>query len=109
MSVLLVASVMVAPNATGTIAVGGCNKLWCGDYDEKGFCMCGDLYPYVHGADSVVLEDVELSSVLHYNRPPPSTVVVGGVATTPVVAGAAIPPPVSLPHLRGPPPSLPPG
>lgn len=108
-TVPLVASVIVAPNATGAIAVGGGNKFRCRDYDEKGFCMRGDLCPYDHGADPVVLEDVELSSMLNYNRPPPSTVVVGGVAAAPVVAGAAIPPPVGPPHLRGPPPSLPPG
>ena len=67
-------------------------KFRCRDYDEKGYCMRGDLCPYDHGADPVVLEDVELSSMLKYNRPPPGA--------PPVVC----PPP----HLRGPPPSLPP-
>lgn len=90
-------SVVVAPTAP----VLDRQKFRCRDYDEKGYCMRGDLCPYDHGADPVVLEDVELSSMLNYNRPPP-----------PVGAGAAAPPgppPVGPPpHLRGPPPSLPP-
>lgn len=89
-------SVVVAPQAAALDR----QKFRCRDYDEKGYCMRGDLCPYDHGADPVVLEDVELSSMLNYNRPPPS-----------VGAGAAPPgpPPVGPPpHLRGPPPSLPP-
>ncbi|ELU08203.1 hypothetical protein CAPTEDRAFT_222739 [Capitella teleta] len=59
----------------------------CRDYDEKGFCMRGDLCPFDHGADPVVVEDVHLSNVLKLqggirgpaprgalipvNRPPP--------------------------------------
>jgi len=66
-------------------------KFRCRDYDEKGYCMRGDLCPYDHGADPVVLEEVELSSMLKFNRPPPGAPPVG-------------PPP----HMRGPPPSLPP-
>lgn len=70
-------------------------------YQEKGYCMRGDLCPYDHGIDPVVLEDVELSSVLTYNRPPPSGPSVG----PPVgVSNLTAPPP----HMRGPPPSLPP-
>ena len=77
-------------------------KFRCRDYDEKGFCMRGDLCPYDHGADPVVLEDVELSSMLSYNRPPPP---VGA----PITGPPAGPPPVGPPpHLRGPPPGLPP-
>ena len=68
MSVPVVVSVKVTPNATGAIAVEGGNKIQCSDDDEKGFCMRGDLCPYDHGADPVVLEDVELSSTLNYNR-----------------------------------------
>ncbi|KAL1117905.1 hypothetical protein AAG570_004218 [Ranatra chinensis] len=30
----------------------------CRDFDEKGFCMRGDLCPYDHGTDPVILEDV---------------------------------------------------
>ena len=29
----------------------------CRDYDEKGFCLRGDLCKFDHGSDAVVLED----------------------------------------------------
>ena len=29
----------------------------CRDYDEKGFCLRGDLCKFDHGTDAVVLED----------------------------------------------------
>ncbi|XP_013384517.1 RNA-binding protein 26 [Lingula anatina] len=38
----------------------------CRDYDEKGFCMRGDLCPFDHGADPVVVEDVALPGVLAF-------------------------------------------
>ncbi|XP_014259667.1 RNA-binding protein 26 isoform X2 [Cimex lectularius] len=40
----------------------------CRDFDEKGFCMRGDLCPYDHGTDPVILEDV---GVPMYNGGPP--------------------------------------
>lgn len=99
-------SVVVAPSTAAQQQHERGPKFRCRDYDEKGYCMRGDLCPYDHGADPVVLEDVELSSMLssNYNRPPPS------VGTTTGASGA---PPGPLPvgpppHLRGPPPSLPP-
>ncbi|PNF30064.1 hypothetical protein B7P43_G05352 [Cryptotermes secundus] len=47
-------------------------KRRCRDFDEKGYCMRGDLCPYDHGNDPVVLEDVALSHVLAFgpNHPP---------------------------------------
>ncbi|XP_069684891.1 RNA-binding protein 26 isoform X2 [Periplaneta americana] len=47
-------------------------KRRCRDFDEKGYCMRGDLCPYDHGNDPVVLEDVALSRVLAFgpNHPP---------------------------------------
>ncbi|XP_072040511.1 LOW QUALITY PROTEIN: RNA-binding protein 26-like [Amphiura filiformis] len=42
----------------------------CRDYDEKGFCMRGDMCPYDHGVDPVVVEDV--SGMILNDRPPPS-------------------------------------
>ncbi len=99
---------IVAPNATRAIPVGGGNKIQCGDYEEKGFCMCGDLCPKDLGADPVVLEVVDLSSMLYYNRPSQITVVLGGVAVALVIASFTLPLPVES-HLRTPPPSLPPG
>lgn len=95
-------SVVVAPPAAVQQLERG-PKFRCRDYDEKGYCMRGDLCLYDHGTDPVVLEDVELSSMLNYNRPPPP---VGATGT-----GSAPPGPLPVgppPHLRGPPPSLPP-
>lgn len=103
-------SVIVAPNAAAAGAgTGQSTKFRCRDYDEKGFCMRGDLCPYDHGNDPVVLEDVELSSMLNYNRPPPGPVVVGVPPAPGAAPGGAPLPTVGPPHLRGPPPSLPPG
>ncbi|KAL7293373.1 hypothetical protein TKK_0013140 [Trichogramma kaykai] len=45
------------------------NKRRCRDFDEKGYCMRGDLCPYDHGTDPVVLEDVNLSRVLTFGGP----------------------------------------
>ena len=95
-----VQSVIVAP--AGVAAAAGGNKFRCRDYDEKGYCMRGDLCPYDHGNDPVVLEDVELSSMLNYNRPPPGAAT--AVAAPPPSAVVVVPPPHH--HLRGPPPSL---
>ncbi|XP_048004139.1 zinc finger protein swm [Leguminivora glycinivorella] len=39
-------------------------KRRCRDFDEKGYCMRGDLCQWDHGADPVVLEDAALTSVL---------------------------------------------
>lgn len=78
----------------------------CRDYDEKGFCMRGDLCKFDHGNDAVVLED---------------TVVPGAAAGVPayqpssvnsVYAEPYVPtghPPVSLPPLHIPPPGYTPG
>ncbi|XP_054279782.1 RNA-binding protein 26-like isoform X2 [Macrosteles quadrilineatus] len=48
-------------------------KRRCRDYDEKGFCMRGEMCPYDHGKDPVVLEDV--GQVLNFSAPglPPTT------------------------------------
>ncbi|XP_049883716.1 zinc finger protein swm isoform X3 [Pectinophora gossypiella] len=47
----------------------GYNKRRCRDFDEKGYCMRGDLCQWDHGSDPVVLEDAALSRVLA--APPP--------------------------------------
>lgn len=41
-------------------------KRRCRDYDEKGFCMRGEMCPFDHGVDPVVLEDTALTKVLSY-------------------------------------------
>ncbi|KAK3920131.1 Zinc finger protein swm [Frankliniella fusca] len=88
-------------------------KRRCRDFDEKGYCMRGDLCPYDHGTDPVVLEDVSLSQVLHPTQPgsgPPGSGVpseIGGLQSTiavapsgPGVMGGAQPSMVQIPgHL----------
>lgn len=92
-------------------------KRRCRDFDEKGYCMRGDLCPYDHGSDPVVLEDVSLSQVLPYEGgpaqpgagPPGSGVPndIGGLQSTiavapsgPSVMGGA-PPPQSMVQMAG--------
>ncbi|XP_051562689.1 RNA-binding protein 26-like isoform X2 [Myxocyprinus asiaticus] len=90
---------------------GGPPRKRCRDYDEKGFCMRGDMCPFDHGSDPVVVEDVNLPSILPF-QPPPLPVVDG-----PPPPGLPPPPPLLPPpvNLRPPvplpgtlPPSLPP-
>uniref|UniRef100_A0AAY4DS12 RNA-binding protein 26 n=1 Tax=Denticeps clupeoides TaxID=299321 RepID=A0AAY4DS12_9TELE len=95
----------------------------CRDYDEKGFCMRGDMCPFDHGSDPVVVEDVNLPSILPF-QPPPLPVVDGPpppglpppppLLTPPVNLIPPVPPPGSLPPSlqngyipTGPPPPLP--
>uniref|UniRef100_A0A8C2D6Z9 RNA binding motif protein 26 n=1 Tax=Cyprinus carpio TaxID=7962 RepID=A0A8C2D6Z9_CYPCA len=92
----------------------------CRDYDEKGFCMRGDMCPFDHGSDPVVVEDVNLPSMLPF-QPPPLPGVDGppppglppphSLLTPPVNLRPPVPPPgtmpPSLPPVAGPPPPLP--
>ncbi|XP_060533115.1 zinc finger protein swm [Cylas formicarius] len=43
------------------------NKRRCRDFDEKGYCMRGEMCPFDHGIDPVVLEDAALTRVLTYD------------------------------------------
>uniref|UniRef100_A0A670KM78 RNA-binding protein 26 n=1 Tax=Podarcis muralis TaxID=64176 RepID=A0A670KM78_PODMU len=78
-------------------------KKRCRDYDEKGFCMRGDMCPFDHGSDPVVVEDVNLPGL-----PPPPPI----LTPPPVNLRPPVPPPgplpPSLPPVTGPPPPLPP-
>ncbi|XP_061482532.1 RNA-binding protein 26 [Rhineura floridana] len=96
-------------------------KKRCRDYDEKGFCMRGDMCPFDHGSDPVVVEDVNLPGILPF---PPQPPVVEGppppglpppppiLTPPPVNLRPPVPPPgplpPSLPPVTGPPPPLPP-
>ncbi|KAM4860028.1 RNA-binding protein 26 isoform 7-T11 [Thomomys bottae] len=78
---------------------------------EKGFCMRGDMCPFDHGSDPVVVEDVNLPGMLPFPAQPP-------VVEGPPPPGLPPPPPILTPppvNLRPPvpppgplPPSLPP-
>lgn len=61
-------------------------------FTEKGFCMRGDMCPFDHGSDPVVVEDVNLPGILPFQPPP--------------IPGVDPPPPPGLPPppLMNPPP-----
>ncbi|XP_014487281.1 PREDICTED: RNA-binding protein 26 isoform X3 [Dinoponera quadriceps] len=93
-SVVAIAS-NISNNQTGSFQT----KRRCRDFDEKGYCMRGDLCPYDHGTDPVVLEDVALSRVLTFgphNAQAPGTVPV-----------TTVPEPSQGPNGNAPPPHLP--
>ncbi|XP_053970250.1 RNA-binding protein 26 [Hylaeus anthracinus] len=83
-------------------------KRRCRDFDEKGYCMRGDLCPYDHGTDPVVLEDVALSRVLTFgphSAQAPGTVPVSAVPEPPQGPNGNAPP-QHLPLASLPPPHL---
>ncbi|XP_012539229.1 RNA-binding protein 26 isoform X3 [Monomorium pharaonis] len=83
-------------------------KRRCRDFDEKGYCMRGDLCPYDHGTDPVILEDVALSRVLSFGphgAQGPGTVPVAAVSEPPQGPNGN-PPPPHLPLTTLPPPHL---
>ncbi|KAG5882370.1 hypothetical protein JTB14_036294 [Gonioctena quinquepunctata] len=54
-----------AQSMQGALVLQG--KKRCRDFDEKGYCMRGEMCPFDHGIDPVVLEDTALTRVLTYN------------------------------------------
>uniref|UniRef100_A0A3Q1D9L5 RNA binding motif protein 27 n=1 Tax=Amphiprion ocellaris TaxID=80972 RepID=A0A3Q1D9L5_AMPOC len=64
-------------------------KQRCRDYDEKGFCVRGDLCPFDHGSDPLIVDDVNLPNIIPF--PPP-----------PVMPPTGLP----MPPITEPPPSL---
>jgi len=62
----MVASVVVRPGPppqgdSSSQSQGSSGSSRCRDFDEKGLCMRGELCPFDHGQDPVVLEDVVVS------------------------------------------------
>uniref|UniRef100_A0A8D3DNW9 RNA binding motif protein 27 n=1 Tax=Scophthalmus maximus TaxID=52904 RepID=A0A8D3DNW9_SCOMX len=45
-------------------------KQRCRDYDEKGFCVRGDLCPFDHGNDPLIVDDVNLPNMIPFPPPP---------------------------------------
>merc|ERR1719402_81778 len=70
----------------------------CRDYDEKGFCLRGDLCKFDHGNDAVVLEDSTKPGVPPYQPGPPPP-----PGTEPYIPGI---PPTSTPGIPFPPPVM---
>lgn len=64
----------------------------CRDYDEKGFCLRGDLCKFDHGTDAVVLEDSTSKQVVGYQPGPGPTPTEPYIPSLP--AGIPYPPPV---------------
>ncbi|XP_023390690.1 RNA-binding protein 27 isoform X3 [Pteropus medius] len=46
-------------------------KRRCRDYDERGFCVLGDLCQFDHGNDPLVVDEVALPSMIPFPPPPP--------------------------------------
>ncbi|XP_073990355.1 zinc finger protein swm isoform X3 [Rhodnius prolixus] len=81
------------------------NARRCRDFDEKGFCMRGDLCPYDHGTDPVILEDV---NVPIYNGGPTPQAPIMSQPPPPNLTGSLRHPAASHPPIRPPPPPPPP-
>ncbi|KAL9973174.1 hypothetical protein ACROYT_G019591 [Oculina patagonica] len=60
-------------------------KSRCRDYDEKGFCMRGELCPFDHGNDPVVVQDVLPPGMLGFpdGQPIPGTTLPGTAGPIP--------------------------
>jgi len=67
----------------------------CRDYDEKGYCMAGDLCPYDHGFDPVVVDDVALPTIMSGTNSGASvvktTVTAGSSAVTSTTTSPSVP------------------
>ncbi|XP_038652063.1 RNA-binding protein 27 isoform X3 [Scyliorhinus canicula] len=91
-------------NHTGTNSFGrnSAPKHRCRDYDEKGFCMRGDLCLFDHGNDPLIVEDVTLPGMIPFPPPPPGLPPPGHQLPPP---GHHLPPPLPglPPNLRLPP------
>lgn len=86
----------------------GSRRARCRDYDEKGFCMRGELCPFDHGNDPVVVQDVLPPGMLGFpastaptflpdGQPIPGTTLPGGAGPLP----GSYPPPNSQPPPPG--------
>ncbi|CAG9829792.1 unnamed protein product [Diabrotica balteata] len=69
--------------SSAVVPAGG--KKRCRDFDEKGYCMRGEMCPFDHGIDPVVLEDTTLSRVLTYNPNGTPNVVSSGIVPNPIL------------------------
>uniref|UniRef100_A0A8C3K7J6 RNA-binding protein 27 n=1 Tax=Calidris pygmaea TaxID=425635 RepID=A0A8C3K7J6_9CHAR len=89
-------------------------KRRCRDYDERGFCVLGDLCQFDHGNDPLVVDEVSLPSMIPFPPPPPGIPPPPGMLLPPLPGPARnlrlpvpqahpqAPPPVVLPIPRPP-------
>ncbi|XP_053575254.1 RNA-binding protein 27 [Bombina bombina] len=61
-------------------------KMRCRDYDERGYCVLGDLCQFDHGNDPLVVDDVSLPSMIPF--PPPPGLPPPGILMPPIPAPA---------------------
>ncbi|XP_023337167.1 RNA-binding protein 26 isoform X2 [Eurytemora carolleeae] len=85
-------------DSTPTRDEGGYNpsskRIRCRDYDEKGFCLKGDLCKFDHGTDAVVLEDSSKAPLGYQPGQPVTEPYIPGIG----VPGIPFPPPaISVP------------
>ncbi|XP_033466974.1 RNA-binding protein 27 isoform X2 [Epinephelus lanceolatus] len=69
-------------------------KQRCRDYDEKGFCVRGDLCPFDHGNDPLIVDDVNLPNMIPF--PPPPVMPPTGLPMPPITEP---PPPLRMPAM----------
>ncbi|XP_061754649.1 RNA-binding protein 27 isoform X1 [Nerophis ophidion] len=83
-------------------------KQRCRDYDEKGFCVRGDLCPFDHGNDPLIVDDVSLPNIIPF--PPPPVMPPAGLPRLPPITEPPptlrIPPPPMPPYGQPPPPGV---
>ncbi|XP_028450626.1 LOW QUALITY PROTEIN: RNA-binding protein 27 [Perca flavescens] len=68
-------------------------KQRCRDYDEKGFCVRGDLCPFDHGNDPLIVDDVNLPNMIPF---PPRLLCPPLVPMPPITEP---PPPLRMPAM----------
>ncbi|XP_041657613.1 RNA-binding protein 27 isoform X3 [Cheilinus undulatus] len=73
---------------------GASLKQRCRDYDEKGFCVRGDLCPFDHGNDPLIVDDVNLPNMIPF--PPPPVMPPAGLPMPPITEP---PPPLRMPSM----------
>ncbi|KAM4037953.1 RNA-binding protein 27 isoform 1-T1 [Anomaloglossus baeobatrachus] len=61
-------------------------KRRCRDYDERGYCVLGDLCQYDHGNDPLIVDEVSLPSMIPF--PPPPGLPPPGILMHPIPAPA---------------------
>ncbi|XP_028277594.1 RNA-binding protein 27 [Parambassis ranga] len=81
---------------------GASLKQRCRDYDEKGFCVRGDLCPFDHGNDPLVVDDVNLPNIIPF--PPPPVMPPAGLPMPPITEPPASLRMPSMPPFGQPPP-----
>ncbi|XP_061595453.1 RNA-binding protein 27 isoform X1 [Cololabis saira] len=69
-------------------------KQRCRDYDEKGFCVRGDLCLFDHGNDPLIVDDVNLPGIIPF--PPPPVMPPTGMPMPPITEP---PPPLRMPAM----------